>query len=40
MNSSNGILTFINIPDFENPLDNDENNIYELTVVVTDGAGS
>ncbi|MCW3785920.1 Ig-like domain-containing protein [Plebeiibacterium sediminum] len=39
MNSSNGILTFINAPDFENPSDNDNNNIYELTVVVTDGAG-
>ncbi len=39
ISSSNGVLTFINTPDFENPLDNDENNIYELTVVVTDGAG-
>ena len=37
--SSSGVLTFINSPDFENPADADRDNIYEITVVVTDDQG-
>ena len=33
---SGGALTFINPPDFERPADANEDNVYELTVVVTD----
>lgn len=35
----NGILTFINSPDFETPLDKDKNNEYIVEVVVTDPSG-
>ncbi|MDA9961896.1 cadherin repeat domain-containing protein, partial [Opitutales bacterium] len=37
MNTTSGALTFLAPPDFENPLDDDSNNVYELTVQVTDG---
>ncbi|PNW37122.1 UNVERIFIED_CONTAM: hypothetical protein BEN50_01990 [Euhalothece sp. KZN 001] len=37
---SNGNLTFINAPDFENPSDFDGNNIYEVEVTADDGNGS
>ena len=33
-------LSFITAPDFENKLDTDTNNIYELDVVATDAAGN
>ena len=35
--SGRGVLTFNNPPDFENPIDADENNVYELAVVAADG---
>ena len=38
INSSTGVLSFITAPDFENPTDADLNNIYELTVQVSDEA--
>ncbi|AFZ49127.1 beta strand repeat-containing protein [Dactylococcopsis salina] len=34
-----GNLSFIEAPDFENPIDADEDNIYELEVTVADGNG-
>ena len=34
---SSGTLVFIAPPDFENPTDAGANNVYELTVQVTDG---
>ena len=30
--SNNGVLSFVSPPDFENPLDNDLNNLYEIKV--------
>ena len=33
-------LSFITAPDFENKLDTDTNNIYDLDVVATDAAGN
>ena len=35
--SSSGILSFIDPPDYENPQDNDLDNIYVLTVTASDG---
>ena len=35
--SGRGLLTFNNPPDFENPVDSDQENDYELTVVADDG---
>jgi hypothetical protein len=37
LNTTSGILTFKNVPDFESPADSDANNVYELTVQVSDG---
>jgi len=37
LNATSGELTFLAPPDFENPSDADENNVYELTVQATDG---
>jgi len=37
INSSNGALTFVAAPDFENPTDVGTNNVYNVTVRVTDG---
>ena len=34
--SPDGVLTFKKSPDFEKPADDDENNMYEVTVVATD----
>ena len=34
--SDGGVLTFSSPPDFENPADADRDNVYEITVVVTD----
>ena len=35
--SNNGRVSILPAPDFENPSDADENNVYELTVQATDG---
>ena len=35
----NGILNFRLLPDLENPADEDEDNVYEITVVAADRAG-
>ena len=34
-----GVLAFANAPDFENPADADQDNVYEVTVVATDDQG-
>ena len=39
-NISDGTLTFKNKPDYEAPTDSGRNNIYEVTVQVTDEAGN
>ncbi len=36
INSSNGVLSFLTAPDFENPDDANGDNVYELTVEVRD----
>ena len=38
VNSTSGDLAFKNPPSFESPLDQDGNNVYELTITATDGA--
>jgi hypothetical protein len=38
--SENQNITFVTIPDFENPEDSDQNNVYSLTVRVSDGRAS
>ena len=35
----NGVLTFRRLPDLETPVDSDEDNVYEITVVASDQAG-
>jgi len=35
--TNQGVVTFITAPDFENPSDSDTNNVYKITVTVTDG---
>ena len=35
----NGVLTFRRLPDLENPVDANEDNVYEITVVAADSAG-
>jgi hypothetical protein len=37
IDASTGELTFLSPPDFENPVDSDANNIYEVIVQVSDG---
>ena len=37
INTSTGVLTFTNAPDFENPADSDTDNDYSVTVTATDG---
>ncbi len=39
INSSTGVLTFLVAPDYENPTDAGANNVYDVTVQVSDGAG-
>ncbi len=39
INSSTGVLSFVTAPDFEVPTDIGLNNVYDLTVQVSDGAG-
>ena len=36
--TNQGVVTFITAPDFENPSDSDTNNVYKITVTVTDGS--
>ncbi len=36
LNTATGLLTFTSAPDFENPLDSDTDNDYEVQVTVTD----
>jgi hypothetical protein len=38
INPTTGAITFKNAPDFETPLDNGTNNIYNLTVIASDGS--
>ncbi len=40
IDASSGQLSFKNAPDFENPQDNDSNNIYDLTIKVQDTTGA
>jgi len=40
INSSTGALTFNTVPDYENPLDNNGNNIYCININATDTAGN
>jgi len=37
INSSTGELTFVSVPDFESPTDSDMDNVYNVTVQVSDG---
>src|SRR5262245_23432862 len=39
IDSATGALAFITAPDFENPMDADQNNTYEVTVEASDGVG-
>jgi hypothetical protein len=39
INAASGILTFASAPDFENPLDANGDNVYDVQVRVDDGAG-
>ena len=39
INSSSGLLTLAAAPDYEMPTDADSNNVYEVQVTVSDGAG-
>ena len=38
INTSTGALAFVSAPDFEAPTDNGANNVYDVTVQVSDGA--
>ena len=38
LNSTSGVLRFVDPPDFEDPLDSNADNLYLLTVQVSDGA--
>ena len=38
-NSSTGVLGFIATPDFETPTDVGADNVYDVTVQVSDGVG-
>ncbi len=37
-NISEGVITFKNAPDFENPLDSDQDNVYEVKLIAREGA--
>ncbi|HEU0246267.1 MAG TPA: cadherin domain-containing protein [Gaiellaceae bacterium] len=39
INDTNGVLTFVSAPDFEAPQDVGANNVYDVTVSVSDGNG-
>ncbi|NNC98270.1 MAG: tandem-95 repeat protein, partial [Gammaproteobacteria bacterium] len=38
INSSTGVVSFINPPDFENPGDSDGDNVYDVNVTASDGS--
>jgi hypothetical protein len=38
--SNQGILSFSNAPDFETPLDDNQDNVYEVVIAATDGSGN
>ena len=38
INGTTGVLVFNSAPDYENPLDNGTDNVYNLTVQASDGA--
>ena len=38
--TNGGVLTFVSAPDFESPADSGGNNVYNLVVTATSGAGS
>ena len=40
IDSATGVLTFISAPDYENPLDEDTDNIYDVQVSATDPSGA
>ena len=40
VDASNGSLSFITAPDFENPSDSDTNNIYSVEITASNAAGS
>ena len=40
INSGSGEISFVNAPDHEIPTDDDANNVYELTLAVSDGNGN
>jgi len=39
VDSDTGVLRFVVAPDFEQPLDTNQDNVYEVNVAVADGAG-
>ena len=38
--SEMGVLTFLNVPDYEDPADSDDDNVYEVTVEARDENGN
>jgi VCBS repeat-containing protein len=40
IDSATGVLSFVSAPDFENPTDSGSDNVYNLTVTVSDGTNS
>ena len=40
IDSATGVLTFISAPDYENPLDADTDNVYDVQVSATDPSGA
>ena len=40
IDSATGVLTFISAPDYENPLDADADNVYDVQVSATDPSGA
>ncbi|MBI5927618.1 MAG: cadherin domain-containing protein, partial [Aquabacterium sp.] len=40
INSSTGVLTFVSAPDYESPTDAGGNNVYDITVLVSDGTNT
>ncbi|MHC2302759.1 beta strand repeat-containing protein [Rhizobium mongolense] len=39
INSQTGVLSFVDVPNFEAPVDDDANNVYEVIVETSDGHG-
>ncbi len=40
INGTSGVLTFVSAPDFETPTDTGTNNVYDVTVQVSDGTNT